>query len=208
MKCSELIRELRAAGCILERHGAGHDVYRNPAAGHKQSVPQHTEIRGHPGEAYQEEPRPQELLAERADPRQTLGATWRGHLHDVNEQPLTPARCGRLAPPLCVELRQVLDGRPAILGQRGIAVVIIDTPPALLDVITTTIAVADLVVIPCRPSPHDLRAVGVVVAMCQKAYKPHVMVLNAELACSRLAVDVGDLLHTIVSALKAIIHQR
>jgi len=34
------------------------------------------------------------------------------------------------------------------------------------------------------------------------------MVLNAELACSRLAVDVGDLLHTIVSALKAIIHQR
>lgn len=44
MKCSELIRELRAAGCILERHGAGHDVYRNPATGHKQSVPQHTEI--------------------------------------------------------------------------------------------------------------------------------------------------------------------
>jgi mRNA interferase HicA len=44
MKRSEFIRELHAAGCILERHGARHDVYRNPATGQKQSVPRHTEI--------------------------------------------------------------------------------------------------------------------------------------------------------------------
>jgi mRNA interferase HicA len=44
MKRTELIRELREAGCVLERHGARHDVYRNPATGQQQSVPRHTEI--------------------------------------------------------------------------------------------------------------------------------------------------------------------
>jgi mRNA interferase HicA len=44
MKRSELIRELRVAGCELLRHGARHDVYVNPATGQKQPVPRHTEI--------------------------------------------------------------------------------------------------------------------------------------------------------------------
>jgi hypothetical protein len=44
MKRSELIRELVAAGCVLYRHGAKHDIYINPATGAKQPVPRHTEI--------------------------------------------------------------------------------------------------------------------------------------------------------------------
>jgi hypothetical protein len=44
MKRGELIRELVAAGCILHRHGAKHDIYLNPANGKKQPVPRHTEI--------------------------------------------------------------------------------------------------------------------------------------------------------------------
>jgi hypothetical protein len=44
MKRSELIRELLAAGCVLHRHGAKHDIYLNPATGMKQPVPRHTEI--------------------------------------------------------------------------------------------------------------------------------------------------------------------
>jgi mRNA interferase HicA len=44
MKRQELLRELRAAGCVLLRHGARHDVYLNPATGQKQPVPRHTEI--------------------------------------------------------------------------------------------------------------------------------------------------------------------
>jgi chromosome partitioning protein len=101
-------------------------------------------------------------------------------------------------------LRQDLEA----LASQGIALVIIDTPPALLEVITAAIAVADLVVIPCRPSPHDLRTVGVVVAMCQKAHKPHVLVLNAVIARSRLTGDAVDVLHTMAPVLKTIIHQR
>jgi Domain of unknown function DUF29 len=64
-----------------------------------------------------------------------------------------------------------------------------------------------LVVIPCRPSPHDLRSVGVVVEMCQKAQKPHVFVLNAATARSRLASEAVEVLSTTASVLKTIIHQ-
>jgi hypothetical protein len=44
VKRRELIRELTRAGCILNRHGANHDVYLNPATGQKQPVPRHIEI--------------------------------------------------------------------------------------------------------------------------------------------------------------------
>lgn len=44
MKRGPFIRELLAAGCVLHRHGAKHDIYRNPATGLKQPVPRHTEI--------------------------------------------------------------------------------------------------------------------------------------------------------------------
>ena len=44
MKRSEFIRQLTREGCLLDRHGARHDIYLNPATGQKQSVPRHTEI--------------------------------------------------------------------------------------------------------------------------------------------------------------------
>lgn len=42
----------------------------------------------------------------------------------------------------------------------GFKLVIIDTPPAITDMIEQVIALSDLIAIPTRPSPHDLRAVG------------------------------------------------
>ncbi len=44
MKRSELIRQLERQGCVLQRHGARHDIYLNPATGQKQPVPRHNEI--------------------------------------------------------------------------------------------------------------------------------------------------------------------
>jgi len=44
MKRAELVRQLGAAGCVLHRHGAKHDIYLNPANGLKQPVPRHVEI--------------------------------------------------------------------------------------------------------------------------------------------------------------------
>ncbi|MCE5310383.1 MAG: type II toxin-antitoxin system HicA family toxin [Acidobacteriales bacterium] len=44
MKRADLIRKLEAEGCILIRHGANHDWYRNPKTGISQPVPRHREI--------------------------------------------------------------------------------------------------------------------------------------------------------------------
>ncbi|MDD9812596.1 MAG: type II toxin-antitoxin system HicA family toxin [Gammaproteobacteria bacterium] len=44
MRRRELIAELERRGCVLARHGAKHDWYRNPASGVYQAVPRHREI--------------------------------------------------------------------------------------------------------------------------------------------------------------------
>lgn len=45
MKRVALIKRIKEAGCVLVRHGAKHDWYRNPGTGFSQPVPRHREIR-------------------------------------------------------------------------------------------------------------------------------------------------------------------
>jgi chromosome partitioning protein len=56
-----------------------------------------------------------------------------------------------------------------VLRQQGFRLAVIDTPPAITMAIQSVIAVAELIVIPTRPSPHDLRAVGATNAATPKA---------------------------------------
>ena len=65
--------------------------------------------------------------------------------------------------------------------------VIIDTPPAITENIRAVVQAADLVVIPTRPSPHDLRAVGATVDLVESARKPMVFVVNG--AASRAKIN-------------------
>lgn len=44
MKRRDLIRHLQKQGCVLEREGARHSIWLNPANGLIQAVPRHTEI--------------------------------------------------------------------------------------------------------------------------------------------------------------------
>ncbi|MFD2845665.1 AAA family ATPase [Paracoccus cavernae] len=53
---------------------------------------------------------------------------------------------------------QVKAALPALA--KHFDILVIDTPPAAPEWLTTVMAEADLVLIPVRPSPHDLRAVG------------------------------------------------
>jgi mRNA interferase HicA len=47
MKRIDLIKTIEALGCVLVRHGAKHDWYRNPLTGASQAVPRHREINEH-----------------------------------------------------------------------------------------------------------------------------------------------------------------
>lgn len=64
------------------------------------------------------------------------------------------------------------------LEKAGVRLAIIDTPPAVTDTIRKVLAVADLVLIPTRPSPHDLRAVGSTVELAEAAGKRMIFVIN------------------------------
>lgn len=71
-----------------------------------------------------------------------------------------------------------LNGHLNNLRQAGVKTVVIDTPPAITGAIHEVISVADYVVVPTKPSPHDLRAVGATVKLVQSCNKPMVFVLN------------------------------
>ena len=58
------------------------------------------------------------------------------------------------------------------LQRRRMELVAIATPPARTDPIRAAITIADLVFIPARPSPYDLRAVGVIVEMAEASAIP------------------------------------
>ena len=44
MKRGDLLRRLRAHGCYLKREGGSHSLSTNPATGHTEAVPRHTEM--------------------------------------------------------------------------------------------------------------------------------------------------------------------
>jgi chromosome partitioning protein len=64
------------------------------------------------------------------------------------------------------------------LEAMGIKLLVIDTPPAITPTIAEVMRVADLVVIPAKPSPHDLRAIGATVTLVERCNKPMVFVVS------------------------------
>lgn len=77
----------------------------------------------------------------------------------------------------------------ASLAKAGYAYALIDTPPAMTREIAAVVAQADLVVIPVKPSPHDLRAVGSTVELVEEAGKPFLFVVTMAKAASRLTAQ-------------------
>jgi chromosome partitioning protein len=128
------------------------------------------------------------------DPQGSLAAWWNQR---ASETPHFAA----------VEISQ-LAGHMNALRHAMINLVIIDTPPGLLDIIRPAIAVANLVLIPARPSPHDLRAVGVVVEMAEQAGKPFGFVVNGAAPRSLIAVQATEALAQHGSVAPVILHQR
>lgn len=79
----------------------------------------------------------------------------------------------------------------AQLESSGVKLAVIDTPPAITDAISQVVAHADLVVIPTRPSPHDLRAVGATVDIVERHNKPLVFVVNGATARARITGEAA-----------------
>ena len=100
------------------------------------------------------------------------------------------ARTPRFAQVGAFELQSVLSH----LARSGTKLAIIDTPPAVWDSIAQVIAHADLVIVPTRPSPHDLRAVGATVDMAERFGKPLIFVVNGATQRSRITGEAAVVL--------------
>lgn len=76
------------------------------------------------------------------------------------------------------------------LEQQNVRFIFIDTPPTITDTVRQVLRHADLVVVPTRPSPHDLRAVGPTLDMAEQYGIPLVFVVNAATPRARITSEV------------------
>jgi chromosome partitioning protein len=90
----------------------------------------------------------------------------------------------------------------------GIKLVVIDTPPAIEATIADVIGLSDLVVIPVRPSPHDLRAVGATVDIVEKLGKSLVFVVNGAAPRARITNEAVMALSQHGTLAPVILYQR
>lgn len=90
----------------------------------------------------------------------------------------------------------------------GVNLLVIDTPPAITSTIVDVARIADLVVIPTRPSPHDLRAAGSTVQLIERLGKPLVFVINAASPRARVTAEAAIALSQHGTLAPSIIHHR
>lgn len=99
------------------------------------------------------------------DPQGSLRAWWEGREAD------RPAMLER--DPAPEALKTTLTA-----AQAQFDFCIVDTPPAAPEWLSEALAAADLVLIPVRPSPDDLRAVGATIAAVNRARVPFAFALS------------------------------
>lgn len=90
----------------------------------------------------------------------------------------------------------------------GFRLVVIDTPPAVTRAIAEVVSFADLVVLPTRPSPHDLRAVGATVDIVESRNKPLIFVVNAATPRAKITSEAAIALSQHGTVAPITIHHR
>jgi chromosome partitioning protein len=128
------------------------------------------------------------------DPQGSLSEWWNAR---VAETPLfARTRAGHLAADI-ERMRKL-----------GIKLLIVDTPPAIEAKITEVIRLCDLVLVPARPSPHDLRAAGATVELVERERKPLIFVVNGATLRARITSEAVMALSQHGTLAPAIIHHR
>lgn len=94
------------------------------------------------------------------------------------------------------------------LRQQGFKLAVIDTPPAITMAIQSVISVAELIVIPTRPSPHDLRAAGATVDLCERAGKPLIFIVNAATPRAKITYEAAVALSQHGTVAPVTLHHR
>ncbi len=94
------------------------------------------------------------------------------------------------------------------LREAGIELVFIDTPPAITWAIIEVIKISDMVLIPVRPSPHDLAATGTTVDMVDNLGKPMVFAVNGASPRARITAEAAVALSQHGTVAPVTLHHR
>lgn len=92
--------------------------------------------------------------------------------------------------------------------EAGLELLVLDTPPALTSRVANAIRIADIILIPTRPSPHDLSSIGATVELVEHLGKPLVFVLNGATPRARITAESLTLLSQYGPLAPTIIHHR
>ena len=101
-----------------------------------------------------------------------------------------------------------LGAHLAELEASGVKLAVIDTPPAITESISRVIAHVDLVILPTRPSPHDLRAVGATVNLAERYQKPVLFVINGATPRARITGEAAVALSQHGTVAPVTVHHR
>ncbi len=93
--------------------------------------------------------------------------------------------------PIFVDVSKGLAAAVKACRAGGIDFLFVDTPPSVTETISLVIREADLVVVPVRPSPNDLRAVAGTVALVTAAKKPMVFVVSQVTPRARITSEAA-----------------
>jgi chromosome partitioning protein len=128
------------------------------------------------------------------DPQGSLAEWWNAR------EAATPAFVATGITRLAEDLRR--------LRALNMRLIVIDTPPAIAATIAEVVRVADLVIVPARPSPHDLRAAGATVELVEALGKPLVFVINGAAQRARITSEAAIALSQHGTLAPSIIHNR
>jgi chromosome partitioning protein len=128
------------------------------------------------------------------DPQQTLATWW-----NVRE-----AESPNLA---SVSLRE-LPEKLGALAKASFKYCFIDTPPALTEQNSQVLKLADLVLIPTRPSPNDLWSLGATLELVKQSNTSFVFVLTQAKANARITIQTIAALSQHGQVLQAVVHDR
>lgn len=94
------------------------------------------------------------------------------------------------------------------LTATGFNYLFIDTPPAITESISEVLKIADYVLIPTRPSPHDLGAIGRTIDIVAKTGIKYGFVVTQAKANARLTLQAVQALLAHGETSPAVIHDR
>ncbi len=146
------------------------------------------------------------------DPMRGLTRWWQRRPDDGLElvqlqPPEMPADTHENRQAIALAAAERLSAAVPVLRAQGFGLLVVDTPPAADRIVQLAVAAADLVLVPVRPSPDDLDAVGETADLVSAAQKPLVFVVNSATKKARLTGDAAIALSQHGTVAPAILHR-